>query len=59
MTYAKTRDGAHLYVKDWGRGAPVVAGHRVIAYDGRGLGRSDQRAIGWSAICSRSSGTAY
>lgn len=69
MTYAKTRDGAHLYVKDWGAGDPVVlihgwplssdswdpianalveAGHRVIAYDRRGFGRSDQTAGGYN-----------
>lgn len=68
MTYAKTRDGTHLYVKDWGAGDPVVlihgwplsadswdpvsnalveAGHRVIAYDRRGFGRSDQPATGY------------
>lgn len=63
MPYATARDGTKLYVKDWGRGRPVVlihgwplsadswdpiavplveAGHRVIAYDRRGFGRSDQ-----------------
>jgi non-heme chloroperoxidase len=68
MTYAKTRDGAHLYVKDWGCGAPVIlihgwplsadswdpisnalveAGYRVITYDRRGFGRSDQSATGY------------
>lgn len=68
MTYAKARDGADLYVKDWGAGDPVIlihgwplssdswdpisnalveAGHRVIAYDRRGFGRSDQSAKGY------------
>jgi pimeloyl-ACP methyl ester carboxylesterase len=68
MAYAETRDGAHLYIKDWGRGDPVIlihgwplsadswdpvsnalveAGHRVIAYDRRGFGRSDQSAAGY------------
>ncbi len=68
MTYAETRDGAHLYIKDWGVGDPVIlihgwplsadswdpisnalveAGHRVIAYDRRGFGRSDQSAAGY------------
>lgn len=68
MTMIKTRDGAQLYVKDWGAGDPVIlihgwplssdswdpisnalveAGHRVIAYDRRGYGRSDQSAGGY------------
>lgn len=68
MTYVEARDGAQLYVKDWGTGDPVVlihgwplssdswdpvsnalveAGHRVIAYDRRGFGRSDQTAAGY------------
>lgn len=68
MTYVKTRDGAELYVKDWGSGDPVIlihgwplssdswdpvsdalanAGHRVIAYDRRGFGRSDQTWDGY------------
>ena len=68
MAYATTRDGTRLYVKDWGRGRPVVlihgwplsadswdavavplveAGHRVIAYDRRGFGRSDQPWTGY------------
>lgn len=68
MTTIKTRDGAQLYVKDWGAGDPVIlihgwplssdswdpisnalveAGHRVIAYDRRGFGRSDQTAGGY------------
>ena len=63
MPYATARDGTKLYVKDWGKGRPVVlihgwplsadswdpiavplveAGHRVISYDRRGFGRSDQ-----------------
>ncbi|MEP7349221.1 MAG: alpha/beta hydrolase [Sphingorhabdus sp.] len=63
MAYVETRNGAKLYVKDWGTGDPVIlihgwplssdswdpvtdalahAGHRVIAYDRRGFGRSDQ-----------------
>jgi pimeloyl-ACP methyl ester carboxylesterase len=68
MNYVRTRDGANLYVKDWGVGDPVVlihgwplsadswdpvshalveAGHRVIAYDRRGFGRSDQPTEGY------------
>ena len=63
MPMIETRDGAWLYVKDWGTGDPVIlihgwplssdswdpvaealanAGHRVISYDRRGFGRSDQ-----------------
>lgn len=63
MAMIETRDGAWLYVKDWGIGNPVIlihgwplssdswdpvadalanAGHRVIAYDRRGFGRSEQ-----------------
>lgn len=63
MPMIETRDGAWLYVKDWGTGNPVIlihgwplssdswdpvaealanAGHRVISYDRRGFGRSDQ-----------------
>lgn len=63
MPYATARDGTKLYVKDWGRGRPIVlihgwplssdswdpvavplveAGNRIIAYDRRGFGRSDQ-----------------
>jgi non-heme chloroperoxidase len=59
----RTRDGAELFMKDWGSGRPVIlthawplssdcwdqhavalveAGHRVIAYDRRGFGRSSQ-----------------
>lgn len=68
MTRIKTRDGAQLYVKDWGAGDPVIlihgwplssdswdpvsdalanAGHRVIAYDRRGFGRSEQTWNGY------------
>ena len=68
MPMIKTRDGTHLYVKDWGSGRPVVlihgwplsadswddqalalanAGHRVIFYDRRGFGRSDQPWTGY------------
>jgi non-heme chloroperoxidase len=63
MPYIKTRDGHDIYVKEWGKGDPVVlihgwplssdswdaqalaiaqAGYRVIAYDRRGFGRSEQ-----------------
>ena len=63
MPMIETRDGAWLYVKDWGSGNPVIlihgwplssdswdpvaealasAGHRVISYDRRGFGRSEQ-----------------
>lgn len=63
MSYITTRDNTKLYVKDWGRGRPIIlihgwplsadswddqgvvladAGFRVIAYDRRGFGRSDQ-----------------
>ena len=63
MASIQTTDGVELYVKDWGKGAPVVlihgwplssdswdligiklvqAGYRVISYDRRGFGRSDQ-----------------
>lgn len=68
MPLVKTRDGRHLYTKDWGDGPPVVlihgwplsadswddlavvlaqAGHRVIAYDRRGFGRSSQPWSGY------------
>jgi non-heme chloroperoxidase len=68
MPYIKAGDGASLYVKDWGKGRPVVlihgwplsadswddiamplaaAGHRVIAYDRRGFGRSEQTWTGY------------
>jgi non-heme chloroperoxidase len=63
MPYVTTSDGTHLYLKDWGKGSPVIlihgwplsadswddqamaiaeAGHRAIAYDRRGFGRSSQ-----------------
>lgn len=63
MSYITTRDNTKLYIKDWGRGRPIIlihgwplsadswddqgmvladAGFRVIAYDRRGFGRSDQ-----------------
>lgn len=63
MTFVKTEDGTNLYVRDWGRGKPVVlihgwplsgdsweaqavslaeAGFRVVSYDRRGFGKSDQ-----------------
>ena len=62
------RDGAKLFVKEWGAGAPVIlihgwplsadswddvalpladAGRRVIAYDRRGFGRSEQTWTGY------------
>ena len=68
MPMIETRDGAWLYVKDWGSGNPVIlihgwplssdswdpvaealanAGHRVISYDRRGFGRSEQT---WAAM---------
>lgn len=68
MPIVTTRDGAGLYVKDWGDGPTVVlihgwplnadmweyqavalfeAGFRVISYDRRGFGRSDQPAAGY------------
>jgi len=68
MPMIETRDGAWLYVKDWGSGDPVIlihgwplssdswdpiadalanAGHRVIAYDRRGFGRSEQTWDGY------------
>ena len=68
MPMIETRDGASLYVKDWGRGNPVIlihgwpltsdswdpvaealvnAGHRVISYDRRGFGRSEQTWDGY------------
>lgn len=69
MPMIETRDGAWLYVKDWGSGNPVIlihgwplssdswdpiadalanAGHRVIAYDRRGFGRSEQTWDGYN-----------
>lgn len=68
MPLVKTKDGRHLYTKDWGDGPPIVlihgwplsadswddvavmlaeAGHRVIAYDRRGFGRSSQPWSGY------------
>ena len=64
----KTADGVELFVKDWGKGPPLVfthswavtndiwqyqhahfvdAGYRVVAYDRRGHGRSDQPGSGY------------
>src|SRR4051812_16650693 len=61
--YIEARDGARLFLLDWGEGAPVVfvhgftlnadvweqqmlhlseRGHRCIAYDRRGHGRSEK-----------------
>ena len=68
MPMIETRDGTWLYVKDWGKGNPVIlihgwplssdswdpiaealanAGHRVISYDRRGFGRSEQAWNGY------------
>ena len=68
MPMIETRDGTWLYVKDWGKGNPVIlihgwplssdswdpiaealanAGHRVISYDRRGFGRSEQAWDGY------------
>lgn len=68
MDFVETRDGTRLYVKDWGRGKPVVfvhswalnadmwqyqmvdlvdRGHRCVAYDKRGHGRSSQPDTGY------------
>ncbi len=65
----RLKDHTELFVKDWGRGRPVVlthawplssdcwdqiaialvdAGHRVIAYDRRGFGRSSQPDGGYT-----------
>lgn len=62
------RDGAKIFVKEWGSGAPIIlihgwplsadswddvalpladAGRRVIAYDRRGFGRSEQTWSGY------------
>jgi len=66
--YVVTDDGTDLFVKDWGRGAPllfvasagvgndiwqyqhahfVTSGHRVVAFDRRGHGRSAQPGSGY------------
>ena len=68
MDFVTTADGTRLYLKDWGKGRPVIlihgwplsadswddqalaladAGHRVIAYDRRGFGRSSQPWSGY------------
>jgi non-heme chloroperoxidase len=68
MPFVTARDGARLYVKDWGSGPAVIllhgwplsadswddvatplaqSGLRVIAYDRRGFGRSDQTWTGY------------
>jgi len=72
MPMIKTRDGTHLYAKDWGgeNSGPTVllihgwplnadsweyqavplaeAGYRVVAYDRRGFGRSEQPWTGYN-----------
>jgi pimeloyl-ACP methyl ester carboxylesterase len=68
MSMVKAADGTELFVKDWGRGRPLLfvhswavtndiwqyqhahfaeAGHRVVALDRRGHGRSDQPGSGY------------
>ncbi len=68
MGFIRTKDGARIYLKDWGEGRPVIlihgwplcadswdshalafaeAGYRVIAYDRRGFGRSEQTWLGY------------
>ncbi|WP_099865246.1 alpha/beta fold hydrolase [Pararhizobium haloflavum] len=68
MAYVATKDGTHLYAKDWGSGPAMVlihgwplnadmwdyqalplaeAGFRVISYDRRGFGRSNQPWTGY------------
>jgi pimeloyl-ACP methyl ester carboxylesterase len=66
--YVLTNDGTRLFVKDWGRGEPLLfvasaavgndiwqyqhahfltSGHRVVAFDRRGHGRSSQPGDGY------------
>ena len=68
MPFIKSADGAQIFYRDHGQGAPVVlihgwplngdmweyqvpalveAGHRVITYDRRGFGHSDQTWTGY------------
>lgn len=68
MPFIKAADGAQIFYRDQGQGAPVVlihgwplngdmweyqvpalveAGHRVITYDRRGFGQSDQSWTGY------------
>ena len=68
MPFIKAADGAQIFYRDHGQGAPVVlihgwplngdmweyqvpalveAGHRVITYDRRGFGQSDQTWTGY------------
>ncbi|HEY1706677.1 MAG TPA: alpha/beta hydrolase [Rhizomicrobium sp.] len=70
MPFITTSDGTELFVKDWGKGAPLLfvhswavdsdiwqyqhahfaeAGYRVVAFDRRGHGRSDQPGTGYDA----------
>jgi pimeloyl-ACP methyl ester carboxylesterase len=67
--YVVTDDGTRLFVKDWGRGEPLLfvasagvgndiwqyqhahfltSGHRVVAFDRRGHGRSSQPGDGYA-----------
>src|SRR5215469_15987346 len=70
MSMIKAADGTELFVKDWGRGQPLLfvhswavtndvwqyqhahfgeAGYRIVAFDRRGHGRSDQPDGGYDA----------